>query len=73
MNSNPYGRGLQNSSPQKERKMKRIEEIIEDKMNEIQEKINKLYHMPKTEKNLDRLVYLWEEYEKLERALLQIY
>jgi len=53
--------------------MKRIEEIIEDKMNEIQEKINKLYHMPKTEKNLDRLVYLWEEYEKLERALLQIY
>jgi hypothetical protein len=53
--------------------MKRIEEIIEDKMSEIQEKINKLYHMPKTEKNLDRLVYLWEEYEKLERTLLQIY
>lgn len=49
------------------------EKRIEERMNEIQEKINELYHMPKTEKNLDRLGYLWEEYEKLERALLQIY
>lgn len=49
------------------------EKRIEDRMNEIQEKINRLYHMPKTEKNLERIVYLWEEYEKLERALLQIY
>jgi len=65
--------GYKTVAPKRRREMKRIEEIIEDKMNEIQEKINKLYHMPKTEKNLDRLVYLWEEYEKLERALLQIY
>jgi len=49
------------------------EERIIKRMDEIQERINELYHSPKTEKNLDRLVYLWEEYEKLERALLQIY
>lgn len=50
-----------------------IEKRIEKRMNEIQEKINELYHMPKTEKNLERIDNLWEEYEKLERALLQIY
>lgn len=49
------------------------EERIEKRITEILEKINELYHMPKTEKNLNRLDYLWEEYEKLERALLQIY
>lgn len=49
------------------------EEQIVKKMDEIQEKINKLYHMPRTEKNFERINNLWEEYEKLERVLYQIY
>lgn len=49
------------------------EEQIAKKMNEIQKKINELYHMPKTEKNFERINNLWEEYEKLERVLCQIY
>lgn len=63
--------GYRTVAPKRREKM--TEKRIEERMNEIQEKINELYHMPKTEKNLDRLVYLWEEYEKLERAWLQIY
>lgn len=50
-----------------------IEKRIEERMNEIQKKINELYHMPRTEKNFERIDNLWEEYEKLERVLLQIY
>lgn len=49
------------------------EKRIEQRMNEIQEKINRLYHMPRTERNFEKIDSLWEEYEKLERALLQIY
>lgn len=63
--------GYRTVAPKRRKEM--IEKRIEERMNEIQKKINKLYHMPKTEKNLERIDNLWEEYEKLERALLQIY
>jgi hypothetical protein len=51
-----------------------IEEKIKNKMDEIQKEINTLYHLRfLNERQVEKIARLWDEYEKLEKILLQIY